>query len=363
MDNEENQNSKTNSGRFKREKPKEQLELNRTDYKYIVGVRYTKAAIQQLFYSNIDSIRQCNKVILKTISGLEFGTVCSRPELIAEADFKESDVVGMIEREATSSDKNILNHIRTMKEPEEMEYCKQRIKFREMKMKLVSIEHLFSGEKVIFYFIADGRVDFRELVKDLARRYRTRIEMRQIGVRDEARMLSDYEHCGRELCCRTFMHELEPVTMRMAKMQKTTLDPSKISGHCGRLMCCLRFEDEVYKEHKSILPRKGDRVETEEHRGYVLNSQLLSKDIQISCDDGSYEVINFDDIIKHEPSQQRKQRSETTQRPSCKGGCGSGDSKKASNTQGCCSNQNSANNQKKDNLIPEQDQDQADNDR
>ena len=298
----EEDNKNRGSSRIKREKPKDHLDLNPEDYKYIVGIKYTKANVQSYFYSNIEKLRQCSKVLVKTPSGLEFGTVCIKAAALNPAEVNSNEIIGYIEREATMSDKNILNHIKTQKEPEEMEYCKQRIKSREMKMKLVSIEHIFSGEKIIFYFIADGRVDFRELVKDLARRYRTRIEMRQIGVRDEAKMLSDYEHCGRELCCRTFIHDLEPVTMRMAKMQKTTLDPSKISGHCGRLMCCLRFEDEVYKDHKSILPRKGDKVSTAELTGTVISSQILSKNIHIYCEDGSVETINFEDIISHKPA-------------------------------------------------------------
>ncbi len=309
--NNEGNNRYPHSNHGKREKPKDHLELNPDEYKYIVGIKYTKAALQGYFYTNIEKIHQCSKVIIKTISGLESGVVCIAPQLIAEANIKNSEVSGTLEREQTMSDKNIINHIHTQKEPEEMEYCRQRIRSREMKMKLVCIEHLFSGEKIIFYFIADGRVDFRELVKDLARRYRTRIEMRQIGVRDEAKMLSDYEHCGRELCCRTFINDLEPVTMRMAKMQKTTLDPSKISGHCGRLMCCLRFEDDVYKSHKSQLPRKGDRVSTEEFSGCVINTQILSKDILICCDDGSVETINLDDVISHEHNQ-RKPRQKSS---------------------------------------------------
>ncbi len=303
------------SNHSKREKPKDHLELNPDEYKYIVGVKYTKAAIQGYFYTNIEKLHQCSKIIIKTVSGLESGIICSTPQLISEVGIQNSEISGAVEREQTMSDKNIINHIHTQKEPEEMEYCRQRIRSREMKMKLVCIEHLFSGEKIIFYFIADGRVDFRELVKDLARRYRTRIEMRQIGVRDEAKMLSDYEHCGRELCCRTFINDLEPVTMRMAKMQKTTLDPSKISGHCGRLMCCLRFEDDVYKSHKSQLPRKGDRVATKDFSGCVMNTHILSKDIQICCDDGSVETINLKDVIDHELNQ-KKHRSKSAENSS-----------------------------------------------
>ena len=124
-------------------------------------------------------------------------------------------------------------------------------------MELVDVEHLFGGEHIVFYFLAEKRVDFRELVKDLARQYQTRIEMRQIGVRDEAKLLADYGDCGKPVCCNTHMSVMPPVSMRMAKLQKSTLDPTKISGRCGRLKCCLRFEQDVYKEFQEALPAVG----------------------------------------------------------------------------------------------------------
>lgn len=267
-------------------------------FDYTVNVRYGKMAVQESFLTNISDLRVGQMVVMKSERGIDFGDVTAKPEKINE----KTKTAGSIMRAGTCSDKNILSHIRTHKEPEELEFCKSKIKERKLPMKLAGIEHLFGGDKVIFYFLADGRVDFRELVKDLARRYRTRIEMRQIGVRDEARMLSDYEHCGRELCCRTFIHDLEPVTMRMAKMQKSTLDPNKISGHCGRLMCCLRFEDEVYKEHKKNLPYKGDNVKSCDHCGRVVNSDVLSQKVTIVTDNGGYETILASDITSREPS-------------------------------------------------------------
>jgi cell fate regulator YaaT (PSP1 superfamily) len=144
---------------------------------------------------------------------------------------------------------------------------------------------LLGGSKIIFYFLAEGRVDFRELVKDLAQEYHTRIEMRQIGVRDEARLLADYEHCGRELCCKTFIKNLEPVTMKMAKNQKATLDPTKISGRCGRLMCCLRFEDSVYEDMKSGLPGLGVLVATPEGEGEVVAQDAEKKVVTVALAD------------------------------------------------------------------------------
>ena len=294
-----NNNKKPNQRKGKREKPKETLDVNPQDYNFCYAVRHTKLSNCNLFYSNDSSLISGEKVIIKTCSGLEHGSICN--VLIEREKTDPANVIGIIERKATSSDNNILNHIKTQKEPEELEFCNSRIKSREMKMKLIDVEHFFSGEKIIFYFIADGRIDFRELVKDLARRYHTRIEMRQIGVRDEAKMLSDYEHCGRELCCRTFLSELDPVTMRMAKMQKTTLDPNKISGPCGRLMCCLRFEDEIYKAHKSELPRKGDTVYTNETSGRVINCKLLNKEVTFLTEDEGLVTVPLSEITKIEP--------------------------------------------------------------
>ena len=135
--------------------------------------------------------------------------------------------------------------------------CTEFIRNRSLQMELVDVEHLFGGERIIFYFLAEKRIDFRELVKDLAREYHTRIELRQIGVRDEAKLLADFGDCGKPVCCNTHMAVMPPVSMRMAKLQKSTLDPSKISGRCGRLKCCLRFEQDVYEEFQNALPEVG----------------------------------------------------------------------------------------------------------
>ena len=157
---------------------------------------------------------------------------------------------------------------------------------RRLQMELVDVEHLFGGERIVFYFLAEKRVDFRELVKDLAREYQTRIEMRQIGVRDEAKLLADYGDCGKPVCCNTHMAVMPPVSMRMAKLQKSTLDPSKISGRCGRLKCCLRFEQDVYEEFQAELPPVGARVVTPKGQGRVLAQEVLARKVLVEFEDG-----------------------------------------------------------------------------
>jgi cell fate regulator YaaT (PSP1 superfamily) len=164
-------------------------------------------------------------------------------------------------------------------------------------MELVDVEHLFGGERIVFYFLAEKRVDFRELVKDLAREYRTRIEMRQIGVRDEAKLLADYGDCGKPVCCNTHMSVMPPVSMRMAKLQKSTLDPSKISGRCGRLKCCLRFEQDVYEEFQQELPQPGSRILTAKGQGRVLAQEILARKILVEFEDGRRVVVLADEIL------------------------------------------------------------------
>ncbi len=181
---------------------------------------------------------------------------------------------------------------------EEGNYCRQLIREMGLKMRLVTVEHLLGGERIVFYFTAESRVDFRELVKQLASQYRTRIEMRQVGARDEARLVADYERCGQRCCCQQFIKDLKPVSMRMAKLQKATLDPSKISGRCGRLMCCLRYEDDSYRELKKALPHKKSWVRTETVIGRVVGTQVLTQLVRIQLADGTYEAIPNEEIIE-----------------------------------------------------------------
>jgi len=259
---------------------------------YIVSVRYGLMAVTENFSVETNEFHIGDEVIVRTSRGIDVGEAMTKPRPKTDDD----ETRGEFLRVANEADEKILSHIREAKEPEEFSTCQACIRERGLPMRLVGVEHLFSGDKIIFYFLAENRVDFRELVKELARRYRTRIEMRQIGVRDEARLLADYEHCGRELCCRTFIRNLEPVTMRMAKMQKTTLDPSKISGHCGRLMCCLRFEDEVYSTLQAEMPARGALCVMENFTGEVVSGDMFRQEIVLVLPDGSQETVKLSDV-------------------------------------------------------------------
>ncbi|NQT53301.1 hypothetical protein HQ576_14680 [bacterium] len=259
-----------------------------------VTARYGAMRHIGLFRTDIADLRRGDHCILRTDRGVELGEAVDRAwEARGE---EKSSVVGQVLRRAAARDLERGQEIEEEHARQEFNFCARQIEEHELPMRLVSVEHLFGGDKIIFYFLAEGRVDFRSLVKDLATQYRTRIEMRQIGVRDEARLLADVEHCGRELCCKSFMKDLDPVSMRMAKAQKTTLDPAKISGRCGRLMCCLRFEDRVYAELRSKLPKRGTRVKTPKGQGTVIGSETLKQTVTIGLDDNSRATFPVDQL-------------------------------------------------------------------
>jgi len=165
-------------------------------------------------------------------------------------------------------------------------------------MKIVDVEYILGGERVLFYFTSEARVDFRLLVRDLAHDLHTRIELRQVGARDEARLVADYEKCGQHCCCKQFLKVLTPISMRSAKVQKATLDPTKISGRCGRLMCCLRYEDETYEELKKKLPRRNTRVKTDKGDGWVIDGQILTQLVLVQFDDGKREAVPMEKILE-----------------------------------------------------------------
>jgi len=235
------------------------------------------------------------EVVVRTDRGLEVGQVLcpATPravELIAEP------TRGRLIRVLTEQDRAERDRMREA-EQRELETCTRFVQQRRLQMELVDVEHLFGGERIVFYFLAEKRVDFRELVKDLAREYQTRIEMRQIGVRDEAKLLADYGDCGKPVCCNTHMSTMPPVSMRMAKLQKSTLDPSKISGRCGRLKCCLRFEQDVYEEFQVQLPGVGTRVVTAKGQGRVLAQEILARRILVEFEDGRRLPVAVDEIL------------------------------------------------------------------
>jgi len=254
------------------------------------------------FSTEVIGLKFDDKVVARTDRGVELARVVSQCEVIPDgADEGKLGIIGEVLRRMTPEDQEKARVIEEENQPAEHKFCQKRVQERQLPMKLAGVEHLFGGTKIIFYFLADGRVDFRELVKDLAQEYHCRIELRQIGVRDEARLLADYEHCGQPLCCRTFVKKLEPVTMKMAKSQKATLDPAKISGRCGRLMCCLRFEDATYDDLRRGLPPRGSRVVTNRGSGIVVDHELLRQLVKIETDQGQDLIVTVAEIRSVEP--------------------------------------------------------------
>ncbi len=226
--------------------------------------------------------RNCS-VLVRSNRGVECGTVlCSATEQTREY-LGGKEPVGRILHKTTQDEHRKRDELHR-REREEFDGCQEMIRERKLQMQLVDVEHLFGGERLIFYYLAEKRVDFRELVKALAKRYRTRIEMRQIGVRDEAKLLADYGDCGKPVCCNTHLREMPPVSMKMAKLQKASLDPSKISGRCGRLKCCLRYEYETYEEYQRELPAVGVTVVTRQGEGRVVAQEILARKILVAFD-------------------------------------------------------------------------------
>ncbi len=243
----------------------------------VVGVRFKPAG--KIYYFDPDemNIENGESVIVETVRGVEFGTV-----VIPNREIDESEIVSPLKkvmRIANEEDreKNAANKER---EKEAFSICIDKIKKHGLEMKLIDTELTFDNSKLIFYFTADGRIDFRDLVKDLAAVFRTRIELRQIGVRDEAKMLNGIGICGRTLCCATFLGDFHPVSIKMAKDQGLSLNPSKISGICGRLMCCLKYEQDAYEDLLKNLPKEGDIIDTPEGEGEVLNVNVLKQTIK-----------------------------------------------------------------------------------
>ncbi len=212
---------------------------------------------------------------------------------------------GKVLRLASSEDLNDQQHLDRSAREKEL-FCRDQIRHLGLEMKLICVEHLLGGERIVFYFISEQRVDFRELVRRLAGQYRTRIEMRQVGARDEARLLADYERCGRRCCCQEYLKLLKPVSMRMAKAQKATLDPAKISGRCGRLMCCLRYEDATYEQLQAKLPKKNTWVRTVDGSvGKVADLQILTQLVRLVLPNGGLLAVANEDIAERgvpEPS-------------------------------------------------------------
>ena len=245
----------------------------------VIGVRFRTAGKIYYFAPEDYDIKKGDNVIVETARGVEFGTVVS--DIMDVEDSKVVQPLKPVLRVATDEDREIEEKNRK-KEKDAYKICFEKIQKHGLDMKLIDAEYTFDNNKVLFYFTADGRIDFRELVKDLAAVFKTRIELRQIGVRDETKILGGIGICGRELCCHSYLSEFAPVSIKMAKEQNLALNPTKISGTCGRLMCCLKNEEETYEELNRKLPNVGDTVTTSDGlKGEVSSVNVLRQLVKV----------------------------------------------------------------------------------
>ena len=259
----------------------------------IVGVRFKSVGKIYYFDPNGLTLKCGENVVVETSRGVEMGTIVIENRLIEESNVVQP--LKKVVRVATNDDKKTAEDNKR-KESEALAICAEKVKAHKLDMKLVDVEYTFDGSKILFYFTADGRVDFRELVKDLAGVFRTRIELRQIGVRDEAKMIGSYGICGRNLCCSQFLGDFVPVSIKMAKEQGLSLNPTKISGTCGRLMCCLKYEQEAYDDLLKVTPRQGALVSTPDGKGNVVYVNLLKGKLKVSIDGGNEKQLSEYDV-------------------------------------------------------------------
>jgi len=262
----------------------------------VIGVRFKDGGKVYYFDPCDTEVVVDQYVIVETARGIECGQVST-----ANHDVEDSEIIKPLKkmlRIATDKDIEQAKENRK-KEARAFDICQQKILDRQMEMKLVDVEYAFDGSKILFYFTADGRVDFRELVKDLASVFRTRIELRQIGVRDEAKMLGGLGLCGREFCCSSFLSDFQPVSIRMAKDQGLPLNPTKISGACGRLMCCLKYEQEAYEDLIRTTPRQNSTVTTPDGRGTVIDVSLLTGylKVRLEGENGEVRIYHKSDLV------------------------------------------------------------------
>ena len=260
--------------------------------KTVIGVRFKDGGKMYYFDPGEFDVKEGDGVIVETARGTEFGDVVAPPQQLEEE--KIIAPLKSVVRIATPHDREQRDKNRA-KESEAYAICMEKIQAHQLEMKLVDVEYTFNGSKVVFYFTADGRVDFRELVKDLASVFKTRIELRQIGVRDEAKMLGGLGSCGRPVCCKAFLSDFTPVSIKMAKEQNLSLSPTKISGICGRLMCCLKYEQDAYESMRKQMPRTGREVITPDGTGTVLENNVITERtrVKVALSDGTFDVREY----------------------------------------------------------------------
>ncbi len=260
--------------------------------KTVIGVRFKDGGKMYYFDPGEFDVKEGDGVIVETARGTEFGDVVAPPQQLEEE--KIIAPLKSVVRIATPYDREQRDKNRA-RESEAYAICMEKIQAHQLEMKLVDVEYTFNGSKVVFYFTADGRVDFRELVKDLASVFKTRIELRQIGVRDEAKMLGGLGSCGRPVCCKAFLSDFTPVSIKMAKEQNLSLSPTKISGICGRLMCCLKYEQDAYESMRKQMPRTGREVITPDGNGTVLENNVITERtrVKVTLSDGTFDVREY----------------------------------------------------------------------
>ena len=277
----------------------------------IVGIRFKKAGKMYYFDPDGLQLKQGSQVIVETARGVECGTVIKENTFVPEETIIPP--LKKVQRQATEQDLEI-EEKNKIREKEAFDICLEKIAQHGLDMKLIDAEITFDQIKLIFYFTSDGRVDFRELVKELASIFRMRIELRQIGVRDEAKMRNGIGMCGRPLCCATFLGDFQPVSIKMAKEQSLSLNPTKISGICGRLMCCLKYEEDVYEELNKNLPNVGDIISTTDGTGEILSTNVLMQTVKAAVrkkenDPPTINFYNIDEITVIKQKRPKKLKS------------------------------------------------------
>ncbi len=277
----------------------------------VIGVRFKNVGKIYYFDPAGKKVERDHHVIVETARGVEFGTVVMPNFQIEESEIT-APLKKMLRLAEKEDEERILNNAK--KEREAFAVCQEKIREHNLDMKLIDVEYTFDGSKILFYFTAEGRVDFRELVKGLASVFRTRIELRQIGVRDEAKLLGGLGICGRSLCCASFLGEFAPVSIKMAKEQSLSLNPTKISGVCGRLMCCLKYEQEAYEDLHKITPKVGAIVKTPDGKGEVTSVNLLRGQIKVKLErDESMQVYPVSELKIVKANPQGKENKKMTE--------------------------------------------------
>ena len=261
-----------------------------------------------------EEYRRGDQVIIRSPRGIEWGEVLCEATDRTKAYLGGKEVVGKIQRLASPEDDK-LRETNWQLEQDAFLQARRLVAEHNLAMQLIDVEQLLGGERITFYYTSEARIDFRELVKSMAQFFKIRIEMRQVGIRDEAKLLADYGDCGKPVCCNTHLTEMPPVSMKMAKLQKASLDPNKLSGRCGRLKCCLRYEYDTYEEFRQELPGVGKFVVTKEGKGKVLAQEILAKKVLVSYEDNRRVLVDAQEILTvvsapgHSPKPRGPERS------------------------------------------------------